>query len=56
MENKFLGYENEEELSELVNDEVTASGGITGIYPPTIPVPILITLVICPTGACTNRC
>ena len=51
----MLGYENEEELIELIDPDIDGAGGIPNI--PTIPVlPIWITKVLCPTSSCTNSC
>ena len=56
MENKFLGYENEAELTDLVDSDVTAAAGIPTSTMPGPTIPILITKFICPTSACTSRC
>ena len=64
MENKFLGYENEEELIELAETDVNESGGATPAITPATPgivsaitaITNLATNVICPSGACTSHC
>ena len=55
MENKFLGYENEEELIELAETDVNA-GDASDVIKTITAITNFVTNYVCPTGACTSRC
>ena len=57
MDNKFLGYENEEELTELADTNVNETGaGSPAIISAITAITNFATNIICPSGACTSHC